>query len=179
MGNRSTKNISPKKALSDGFFGNLRPLYNSNMAKVSIVKWSQNWIFVDGTPFFGPTPDFEIALKTAIFKIFGYARNGTSVNKNPFLRPLYNRYFCHITIVKWSRIIQKSIKKCVFWDIFILGPFSIKFPIIAVRALRQGKGQIKNGFQSDFLGPYDIPHGYKCQATQILDLKFLCTTIPL
>ena len=104
----------PKKTLSDGILAIMRPLYNSNMAKVSIVKWSQKLIFVDGTPFFRPTPDFEIALKTAIFKIFGYARNGTSVNKIPFLRPLYDRYFCHITIVKWSRIIQKSIKKWIF-----------------------------------------------------------------
>jgi hypothetical protein len=38
------------------------------MAKVYIVKWSQKLIFVDGTPFFGPTPDFEIALKSAIFQ---------------------------------------------------------------------------------------------------------------
>ena len=79
---------------------NPRPLYNSNMAKVSIVKWPQKWIFVDGTLFFRPTPDFEIAFKTAIFKIFGYARNGTFVNIIPFLRLLYNKYLCHITIVK-------------------------------------------------------------------------------
>ena len=107
------KNIS-KIALFDGFLDNPRPLYNSNMAKVSIVKWSQKWIFADEFPFLGPTPDFEIALKPAIFKIFGYARNGTPVNKIPFLRPLYNRCFCHITIVKWSQNIQKSIKKCIF-----------------------------------------------------------------
>ena len=49
------------------FFVNPRPLYNSNMVKVSIAKWSQNTIFVDGNPFSSPTPDFEIALKTAIF----------------------------------------------------------------------------------------------------------------
>ena len=47
------------------------------MAKVSIVKLSQKLIFVDGTSFFGPTSDFEMALKTAILKIFGYARNGS------------------------------------------------------------------------------------------------------
>ena len=41
------KNIS-KKALYDGILANLRPLYNSNMPKVSIVKWSQNKIFVAG-----------------------------------------------------------------------------------------------------------------------------------
>ena len=56
-----------KIALFYGFLDNPRPLYNSNTANVSIVEWSQKWIFMDGTPFFGPTPDFEIALKTAIF----------------------------------------------------------------------------------------------------------------
>ena len=39
------KNIS-KKSLSDGILANLRPLYNSNKPKVSIVKWSQNKNFV-------------------------------------------------------------------------------------------------------------------------------------
>ena len=43
------ENLSLKKSLktlSDGVSANLRPLYNSNMAKVSTVMWSQNWIFV-------------------------------------------------------------------------------------------------------------------------------------
>ena len=120
------------------------------MAKVSIVKWSQKLIFVDGTSFFGPTPDFKIAFKTAIFKIFGYARNGTSVNKNPFLRPLYNRYFCHITIVKWSRIIQKSIKKCIFWDILILCPFSIRFPTVTLKIYQHRKEKSYRGSRDSF-----------------------------
>ena len=48
--NLSLKKIS-KKALSGGILANPRPLYNSNVAKVSIVKWSKNWMFVDGNPF--------------------------------------------------------------------------------------------------------------------------------
>ena len=48
-----------KKKLSDGILAVLRPLYNSNMAKVSIVKWSHNLIFVDGNPFF----DYPMILK--------------------------------------------------------------------------------------------------------------------
>ena len=63
MENWSKIKISGKNTLSDGFFVNPRPLYNSNMAKVYIVKWSQNMIFVDGNFFSGPTPNFEIALK--------------------------------------------------------------------------------------------------------------------
>ena len=34
----------PQKSISDGPSAILRPLYNSNMAKVSIVKSSQNYI---------------------------------------------------------------------------------------------------------------------------------------
>ena len=87
MGNGpNIKNIA-KNGLSDDFFVNPRPLYNSNMAKVYTVKWSRIGIFVDGNPFFGSTPDTEVALKTETFKIFGYARIGTSINKSLFLRP--------------------------------------------------------------------------------------------
>ena len=46
MANGSKHKISLKKTLYDGSFANLRPLYNSNMAKVSIVKWSWNLLFV-------------------------------------------------------------------------------------------------------------------------------------
>ena len=55
--------ISQKIHFLIDFLVNPRPLYNSNMAKVSVVKWYQNMIFVDGNPFFCPIPDFEIALK--------------------------------------------------------------------------------------------------------------------
>ena len=61
------KKIS-NKALFNGFFANLTPLYNSNVAKVSIVKCSQNWIFVDRNHFFGLPYNFKITLKTAIFQ---------------------------------------------------------------------------------------------------------------
>ena len=37
-------------------------------------------IIVDVNPFFSQTPDFEIALKTAILKIFGCAINDTYAN---------------------------------------------------------------------------------------------------
>ena len=42
-----------KKALSDGLSANLRPLYNSNVAKVSIVKWSQILISTEGSSISG------------------------------------------------------------------------------------------------------------------------------
>ena len=40
MAKTPTKEKRPKLALYDGL--NARPLYNSNMTKVSIVKWFQN-----------------------------------------------------------------------------------------------------------------------------------------
>ena len=126
------KNIS-KNALFYGFLDNPRPLYNSNMAKVFIVKRSRKWIFVYGSAISGIPKYFENCRFQCNFKIWGWPKKGRSVHKNQFLRPLYNRYFCHITIVKLSWIIQKSIKKCVFWDIFILDPFSIKFPTATLK----------------------------------------------
>ena len=84
--------------------------------------------------------------------------------KSLIVRPLYNRYVCHIIVIKWSRICQNFIESA-FMKIFFFKDQSFnKFLIIAARALRQGLGLIKNVFQSDFLGPYDIPHVYKCQA---------------
>ena len=54
MENGATKNILIK-ALSDGPSANLRPLHNSNVAKVTFVKWSQILIsttgsFISGIP---------------------------------------------------------------------------------------------------------------------------------
>ena len=64
------KKIS-NKALFNRFFANLTPLYNSNVAKVYIVKCSQNWIFVDRNLFFGLPYDFKITLKRQFSKKMG------------------------------------------------------------------------------------------------------------
>ena len=97
------------------------------------------WIFVDGNPFFGLIYNFKITLKTAIFQKCGYARNDTFGHGNLNLRPLYNRYFCHITTLKWSQICQNFIKKCFLGDILFFGKFSIQFPIIAVKLYQHRK----------------------------------------
>ena len=55
------------------------------------------------------------------------------------------------------------------------GPFWFR----GVWALPQGDGLVKNGFWSVFLGPYGIPHAYKCQAKKILHFSFLATAIPV
>ena len=51
------------------------------------------------------------------------------------------------------------------------------FNLGGVWALPQGDGLVKNGFQSVFLGPYGIPHPYKCQAKKFLHFLILATTI--
>ena len=118
--------------------------------KVSIVKWSQKWNFVYGSAISGIPKYFENCRFQCNFKIWGRLKKRRSVYKNPFLRPLYNRYFCHITIVKWSWIIQKSIKKCNFWDIFILGPFSIRFSTVTLNIYQHRKEKSYRGSRDSF-----------------------------
>ena len=64
------------------------------------------------------------------FQIFGFANNTIFDGPSAILRPLYNRYFCHITIEKWSQIYTRAIRKCLFKDILLLGAFSIVILII-------------------------------------------------
>ena len=120
------------------------------MAKISIVKWSQKWNFVYGSAISGIPKYFENCWFQCNLKILGWPKKGISVHKNPFLRSLYKRYFCQITIVKWSRIIQKSVKKCNFWDIFILGPFSIKFPTVTLDIYQHWKEKSYRGSRDSF-----------------------------
>ena len=47
--NKAKNKRSLKKALSDGPSANLRPLHNSHVAKVYIVKWSQIFISTSGS----------------------------------------------------------------------------------------------------------------------------------
>ena len=42
-------------------------------------------------------------LLACILRIFGWAKNGTSVHTNQILKQLYNRYFFQITIIKFSQ----------------------------------------------------------------------------
>ena len=89
------------------FFVNPRPLHNSNIAKVSIVKWSQIWIFWRKCHFWHTQIFCKWPFKSN-FKIFGYARNGTSKK-------------IHFT---------RTIKKCLFEDILFLGAIPNVIPIV-------------------------------------------------
>ena len=66
-------NIS-KNALFNGFFVIPRSLYNSNMAKVFIVKWSQNMIFVDGSAISSTPKYFENLPFSMQFQNLGLGR---------------------------------------------------------------------------------------------------------
>ena len=128
------KTVIIKKALSDGPSVNMRPLFNSNMTKVSVLKWSQNCtrtirIGVVGIPKF-----LKNACKAGYFTIFGYAKNITSDGPTLILRPLYNRYFCHITIEKLSQICTRTIRNGFFKDIQFLASFPIVVPIVNIIA---------------------------------------------
>ena len=48
-----------KKTFSDGPSANLRLFHNSNVAKVSIVKWSQILMFIAGSPISGKPKMFK------------------------------------------------------------------------------------------------------------------------
>ena len=98
-----------KTALSDYPSANVRPLFNSNMTKVSVLKWSQNCTRTIRSGVVGIPKYLKNACNTGYFNIFGYAKNTTSDGPTSFLRTLYNRYFCHITIEKWSRVCTRTI----------------------------------------------------------------------
>ena len=94
---------------------------------------------MDGNTLFGLPYDFEFALKAEIFqKKMGMPDITLPATKNPNLKPLYNRHFWHIAIIKFSQIFQNFIRKSFFKGIFSKDPFFIKFPIIAVRAKING-----------------------------------------
>ena len=76
--------IFKKNALFDEFLDNPRPLYNSNMAKVSIVMWSQKWIFVYGSAISGIPKYFENCRFQCNFKIWGRQKKGVLSTKINF-----------------------------------------------------------------------------------------------
>ena len=92
----------------------LRPLYNSNVPKVSLKKCSHNSIFLSGKP-----NVLEILSLHFPSQTFGYARNRASGQANQVLIILYNRYFCHITIIKLSQNFARNIQKYYFVNNFI------------------------------------------------------------
>ena len=93
-----------KKALFDCPRANVTPLFNSNMTKVSVLNWSQICTRTIRSGVVVIPKYLKNACKAGYLNIFGYAKNTTSDGPTSILRPLYNRYFCHITIEKWSQV---------------------------------------------------------------------------
>ena len=46
---------------------------------------------------------------------------------------LFNRYFCHITFIKWSQICTRTTRKYFSEDIFSVGSFPIEIPMITFK----------------------------------------------
>ena len=57
-----------------------------------------------------PNKYLKYACKAGYSNIFGYAKNTTSGGPSSILRPLYNIYFCHVTIEKRSQICTRTIR---------------------------------------------------------------------
>ena len=108
----------------------MRPLFNSNMTKVSVIKWYQNCTRTIRSGVVGIPKYLKNACEAGYFKIFVYAKDTTSDSPRSILRPLYNRYFCHITIEKWSQICTRTIRNGFFKDILFFGSLPIVIPIV-------------------------------------------------
>ena len=119
-----------KKALYDGPSGNLRPLFTSYMTKVYIIKWIQKCTRTIISGIVGIPKYLKYACKAGYTNMFGYAKNTTSDGPSSILRPLYNRYFCPITVEKWSQICTWTIKNGSFKDFMFFGLFPTVIPII-------------------------------------------------
>ena len=78
--------------------------------------------FCEQKSLFWPTLRFQNYIENGNFQKNGYDRNDTSGHKNPILNRLNDRYFCHITIIKW----------CFFY-IYNLGKFFIINPIVTIK----------------------------------------------
>ena len=101
------------------------------MTKVSVIKWSQICTRTIRSGFVGITKYiFLNAGKAGYFNLFVNAKNTTSDGPSSILRPLYNSYFCHFTIEKWSQICTRTIRNGFFQGYSVLGSFTIVIPIV-------------------------------------------------
>ena len=66
------------------------------MTKVSVIKWSQKCTRIIKSGVVGILKYLKNACKVGYFNNIGYAKNTTSDGPSSILRPLKNRFFCHI-----------------------------------------------------------------------------------
>ena len=123
--------------------------------KVYIVKESWIWIFLVRNGISGiPNFFWKIAVFNTNLKSQGRPKKGFCPQKSNSKTTIQYIFLPRNKVVP---DLPKFHQKMFFWRFFVKDKCFIKFLIIAVWALRQGERQIKNGFQSDFLGPSDIP----------------------
>ena len=73
--------------------------------------------------------------------------------------------------MQWSRINKKSIKKCIVWDIFILGPFSIKFFIVTLKTYHHRKEKSYRGSRESFRN--GMTRGTTWEGVEVAKMKTL------
>ena len=135
--------------------------------------------FFGQKPLFWPTLIFKICIGNSNFKKVGYARNDTSNHKDLILRPLYTRYFWHITNIKWSHICQNSIRKCFLETFFQNIHFLFYFPLWLFEhyvKVNEWSKRVSKGF---FLDLITFLTHLNIRPNECLKSIFLCTTILL
>ena len=102
------------------------------MKKIYVLKWSQNCTRTIRSGVIGIPKYLKNVCKACYFNIFDFAKNTASDCTTSILRPLYENYFCHIAIEKWSQIFTRTIRNGFFKDIQFLASFSIVIPIVNI-----------------------------------------------
>ena len=82
-------------------------------------------------------------LGVGTFQIFRYTRNGNTDNTNPILRPLYNRYFCQISIGRGFRIAIGP-SESVFLMIYVLAASSSSRSLVVSLSIGPSGDFVKN-----------------------------------
>ena len=79
----------------------LRLILNSNLAKESFIKWSQNYIFRARIAFFDILKILEVNCFAWIFQNLCEARKVITGHQNLFVRPPNNIKCCQVTMIKF------------------------------------------------------------------------------
>ena len=87
-----------------------------------ILQWYQNLISVDRSAISGI---FYNCVFQCNFYFWGKAKKRISGLKNQILISLYNRYFCHLTLLRWSRISKNPSERAIL-EVFL---FQVCFPL--------------------------------------------------
>ena len=125
----------------------MRPLNNSNVAKLFISKRSHNLICV--VPYLA-YPKMKMHTTQVFLNFLGYARSRTSNNLIHNLRPLYTLYFGHMTVINGSQNCTRTIRKSFFNQIvyfWLVSYFNSHYSTWTVKAQTEMKSmKVNPGF---------------------------------